>query len=131
MLLLLVFFFSSRRRHTRGALVTGVQTCALPILVAEVVSLIATATAAILLRDFTAILYGLIGRAAMTVIMSHAVARQRYAAGYAREYAPRLARFAWPLIINGLLIFIGGQGDRIFISNKLGDRKSTRLNSSH
>src|SRR3546814_3518371 len=25
------FFFSSRRRHTRFALVTGVQTCALPI----------------------------------------------------------------------------------------------------
>src|SRR3546814_9724283 len=25
-----VFFFSSRRRHTRCALVTGVQTCALP-----------------------------------------------------------------------------------------------------
>src|SRR3546814_236435 len=29
--LFLVFFFSSRRRHTRCALVTGVQTCALPI----------------------------------------------------------------------------------------------------
>src|SRR3546814_6564062 len=27
----LMFFFSSRRRHTRCALVTGVQTCALPI----------------------------------------------------------------------------------------------------
>src|SRR3546814_16448350 len=27
-----VFLFSSRRRHTRCALVTGVQTCALPIL---------------------------------------------------------------------------------------------------
>src|SRR3546814_18944675 len=27
----LVFVFSSRRRHTRCALVTGVQTCALPI----------------------------------------------------------------------------------------------------
>src|SRR3546814_2974462 len=26
-----MFFFSSRRRHTRCALVTGVQTCALPI----------------------------------------------------------------------------------------------------
>src|SRR3546814_8899418 len=26
-----VFFFSSRRRHTRCAVVTGVQTCALPI----------------------------------------------------------------------------------------------------
>src|SRR3546814_8115614 len=29
--LAVVFFFSSRRRHTRCALVTGVQTCALPI----------------------------------------------------------------------------------------------------
>src|SRR3546814_19618818 len=27
----MTFFFSSRRRHTRCALVTGVQTCALPI----------------------------------------------------------------------------------------------------
>src|SRR3546814_5376097 len=26
-----VFFFSGRRRHTRAALVTGVQSCALPI----------------------------------------------------------------------------------------------------
>src|SRR3546814_15457284 len=31
------FFFSSRRRHTRCALVTGVQTCALPISRREVV----------------------------------------------------------------------------------------------
>src|SRR3546814_5692181 len=29
--LFVCFFFSSRRRHTRCALVTGVQTCALPI----------------------------------------------------------------------------------------------------
>src|SRR3546814_13493203 len=28
---MIIFFFSSRRRHTRCALVTGVQTCALPI----------------------------------------------------------------------------------------------------
>src|SRR3546814_12518886 len=31
MFLVFSFFFSSRRRHTRCALVTGVQTCALPI----------------------------------------------------------------------------------------------------
>src|SRR3546814_10080972 len=34
---IMIFFFSSRRRHTRCALVTGVQTCALPIF-EEVVS---------------------------------------------------------------------------------------------
>src|SRR3546814_4608511 len=32
---MLCFFFSSRRRHTRCALVTGVQTCALPICFVE------------------------------------------------------------------------------------------------
>src|SRR3546814_6491289 len=34
---LFFFFFSSRRRHTRCALVTGVQTCALPIFVDQAV----------------------------------------------------------------------------------------------
>src|SRR3546814_18300885 len=33
------FFFSSRRRHTRCALVTGVQTCALPISIALLTAL--------------------------------------------------------------------------------------------
>src|SRR3546814_7141991 len=32
---MVVFVFSSRRRHTRCALVTGVQTCALPIYAAK------------------------------------------------------------------------------------------------
>src|SRR3546814_2866580 len=37
---LFFFFFSSRRRHTRCALVTGVQTCALPISLDVAASLI-------------------------------------------------------------------------------------------
>src|SRR3546814_7053439 len=37
-----MFFFSSRRRHTRCALVTGVQTCALPI--SELMAAMADAT---------------------------------------------------------------------------------------
>src|SRR3546814_7943974 len=36
------FFFSSRRRHTRCALVTGVQTCALPILKTDHILFIAS-----------------------------------------------------------------------------------------
>src|SRR3546814_16160909 len=35
------FFFSSRRRHTRCALVTGVQTCALPIYQASILAALA------------------------------------------------------------------------------------------
>src|SRR3546814_4886951 len=38
-----MFFFSSRRRHTRCALVTGVQTCALPIYHRPLLGVLATA----------------------------------------------------------------------------------------
>src|SRR3546814_7552978 len=34
-----LFLFSSRRRHTRCALVTGVQTCALPISIEDVIAI--------------------------------------------------------------------------------------------
>src|SRR3546814_9851343 len=40
-LVFVYFFFSSRRRHTRCALVTGVQTCALPILIRMMVMALA------------------------------------------------------------------------------------------
>src|SRR3546814_6075407 len=43
MLFMFLFFFSSRRRHTRCALVTGVQTCALPILKVQARALIEAA----------------------------------------------------------------------------------------
>src|SRR3546814_16905178 len=43
-----LFFFSSRRRHTRCALVTGVQTCALPISAADYAIGLYTST---LIRD--------------------------------------------------------------------------------
>src|SRR3546814_6293217 len=42
MFFFVVFFFSSRRRHTRCALVTGVQTCALPICMAPATTATAT-----------------------------------------------------------------------------------------
>src|SRR3546814_4378333 len=42
MFVFLIFFFSSRRRHTRCALVTGVQTCALPISTVLIETILAT-----------------------------------------------------------------------------------------
>src|SRR3546814_15753033 len=53
------FFFSSRRRHTRCALVTGVQTCALPISLKTILVILAIIVAIPLIaalfvkREFT------------------------------------------------------------------------------
>src|SRR3546814_10038606 len=48
-LICVYFFFSSRRRHTRCALVTGVQTCALPISVLQLLQ--SRAIAELVVRD--------------------------------------------------------------------------------
>src|SRR3546814_20816947 len=44
----MLLFFSSRRRHTSCALVTGVQTCALPILLLNLVAVAGTSDKAVL-----------------------------------------------------------------------------------
>ncbi len=87
---------------------------------AESVGLIATAIAAYITRDFTAALYGLIVRAFTMVIVSRLTAQRPYQLGYSREHAKRLATFAMPLVANGLLLFVAGQGDRLLIGNRLG-----------
>lgn len=89
-------------------------------LVAESISLVVTVIAAWITRDFTASLYGLIARAAAMVIVTQITAERRYEVGYAAEHAKRLARFAWPLMLNGLVLFAAGQGDRLMIGNQLG-----------
>lgn len=86
----------------------------------EFAGLVATISAGLLLRNFTAILYGLATRALVAVVLSHVVARRHYAVGYDAELAGRLWRFGAPLMINGLLLFAATQSDRVIISRTLG-----------
>src|SRR3546814_3829112 len=65
----LFFFFSSRRRHTRCALVTGVQTCALPICWAAAWAMVTQMmNAPFVLAPGTAALTALGGVAAMLLL---------------------------------------------------------------
>src|SRR3546814_3173345 len=52
------FFFSSRRRHTRCALVTGVQTCALPILFVQFLTGLASASSLFLVASGLTLIFG-------------------------------------------------------------------------
>src|SRR3546814_1806294 len=114
---LFFFFFSSRRRHTRGALVTGVQTCALPI--------------------WAALLYVLAGQYEHAGTLGELVV-QADQASVAQELggdpskalaAPKHA--LQRKLLDGLRYLL----KEAFKLNQAGpadgDRKSTRLNSSH
>jgi O-antigen/teichoic acid export membrane protein len=90
------------------------------LLVSEVVSLLATLVAAFLTRDYTAILYGLVIRSLLVTIISHMTAERPYRLGYTRSIAARLAAFSGPLILNGALLFVASQSDRLMISKFVG-----------
>src|SRR3546814_8188498 len=138
---MLCFFFSSRRRHTRCALVTGVQTCALPIssvavIVVDMVHLLNTlisyvftfawSSAAPIQRAYPRVKYGrchlLTEPRMITRIKIDFVSD-----GYCLPQRFRTARTSWFMCRADWL--------RRDSHSEMGcitpDRKSTRLNSSH
>ncbi|WP_421935919.1 oligosaccharide flippase family protein [Phenylobacterium sp.] len=86
----------------------------------EVTSAIAIAAAAWIVRDHTAVIYGLTARALIMLIVSHVMAERRYAWAFGKADAVAFSRFASPLFLNGLLLFFGSQGDRILVGASLG-----------
>jgi O-antigen/teichoic acid export membrane protein len=67
------------------------------------------------LRDYWAMLWLLILQSAIYVAGSHLFADRRYSWGWNKAYARKIFAFGWPLLINGLLLYIILQGDRFVI----------------
>src|SRR3546814_10384769 len=104
------FCFSSRRRHTRCALVTGVQTCALPI------CMILRPAVQKLLADAQA------GK--FDIVVAEALDR------VSRDQAD-VATFYKHLQFARVPLVTLAEGEISELHVGLKDRKSTRLNSSH
>jgi O-antigen/teichoic acid export membrane protein len=89
-------------------------------MVSEAVGLLGTVGAAWLVRDHTAVIYGQAARATGMVVMSHAMAQRPYVWAFVGREGARFSRFAAPLLLNGLLLFAGSQGDRLIVANRVG-----------
>src|SRR3546814_5997380 len=124
------FFFSSRRRHTRCALVTGVQTCALPIFTFRSVGflgkLIGEAIEEIDRKPVEAI--EATGASRAKVIL-YAIVPQVVPS----FFAVGILRWDINLRESTVLGLVGAGGIGLVLQGAIDllDRKSTRLNSSH
>src|SRR3546814_7654733 len=110
----IIFVFASRRRHTRCALVTGVQTCALPICL-----LLLVGGALVLVEWFQLVKAMTLGggaRAALGILGPILVLGAMAGLWFVRDHLGMTAA----LWVFGMVW-----------ATDIGDRKSTRLNSSH
>src|SRR3546814_10204586 len=107
-----MFICASRSRHTMCALVTGVHTCALPILVATD----AKWGTAILMEVHTGEIRAIVNLSRVREVV------------YAENYNYAISYSSEPGSTFKLASFMAGIEDGKF---DLKDRKSTRLNSSH
>lgn len=68
-------------------------------------------------KDYSAMLWLLVVQAIAAVAVSHWVAKRRYVWAWDRGFFSRMYLFGWPLLFNGLLMFIIFQSDRIIIGS--------------
>lgn len=67
------------------------------------------------LGDYSAILYLIIVQTLSRTVISHFMAERSYTWGWEPIHARAMISFGWPLLINGILLFLIMQGDRFVI----------------
>ena len=67
--------------------------------------------------NYAAMLWLLVAQAAAMVLVSHITAVRRYAWAWNRALFARMAKFGWPLLLNGVLMFLIWQGDRVLVGS--------------
>ncbi len=89
-------------------------------LVPQLVMILIAWPLALWLNDFSTMLWLLVVQVVGMVLLTHALAERRYAWSLNYSVLKRMLTFGWPLLLNGLLLFLILQGDRFLIGSSLG-----------
>lgn len=67
-------------------------------------------------QSYFAIIAGGLAQALTMVVISHAISKRPYRLAWDRSIARRLIRFGTPMIVNGVVLFVVFQSDRLIVS---------------
>lgn len=87
--------------------------------VPQIVMTIVAWPLAVWLGDFRVILWLMVGKAALSVLMSHLMAQRSYRWSFDRAIMRSMFTFSWPLLLNGLLMFGSQQADQLLVGTFL------------
>lgn len=86
-------------------------------LISQFAAVLVAAPIALWLKDYRAALWILLFQTLIFTACTHIFAERRWGAAFDRRYLNRLVGFGWPLMINGFLMFLIVQGDRLVIGS--------------
>ncbi len=73
-----------------------------------------------LFADYRVMLWAVMAQGIGTVVLSHLLARRRYQIRLDRDVMREGARFGWPVLLNGILLFAVFNGERMIVGRELG-----------
>lgn len=88
-------------------------------LVPALLSLIAVFPFALWFGDWRVMLFALVLQEALGALTSHIVAQRPYRLAFDREIIAGSLKFGWPLLLNGVLLFLVMQGDKIIVGREI------------
>ncbi|MEM6537313.1 MAG: oligosaccharide flippase family protein [Pseudomonadota bacterium] len=100
------------QRHGRFLPSTLIQ------VIAQIISLAAIWPAFLWLGDSRAMLISLVALQAAMVVVSQIVSERPFRVAFDRTYVRQGLSFAWPILINGAVLFLVLNGDRIIVGNR-------------
>jgi O-antigen/teichoic acid export membrane protein len=85
-----------------------------------VVSLVVVWPLAAWFGDWRVMLWAILAQAVMTALTSHLVAERPYRLLFDRAIMGQSLRFGWPLLANGVLLFLVFNGEKLIVGRELG-----------
>ena len=96
----------------------------LPMILAKVLPALGSVLSIFLLvvwfGDYRVMLFAVLVQTVIALATSHLTARRAYRFRLDRVVMLRSLRFGWPLLLNGILLFLVFQGDKIIVGRELG-----------
>jgi len=85
--------------------------------VPQAVMTVLTWPLALWIGDYRVVVILILGKAAMSMLAAHLLAKHSYRWAWERTLIHQMWRFSWPLLVNGLLMFAVQQGDQIMVGS--------------
>lgn len=88
-------------------------------ILSQLAGLVVAITYALIFQNYWAMLWGIIGQLFVFLMLTHVIASRSYLLGWNSAFTRRVIGFSWPLMLNGIVLVLSSQADRLIVGTML------------